>query len=141
MTGGSQGRSQGILETATSLKERHYRYILKNYSSFVKYALPSPPPPPPPAIFPCYGRHYIGSLLYNRNSKVEGEGSLEVRSLLAGRDLHHPPPSPPPPPPQAPDRPGQYQVRYCPAWLRGMYTGYKHDLSVAMATITVTAPS
>ncbi len=39
--------------------------------------------------------------------------------------------------PQAPTAPGEYEVRYYPAWLQGIYTGYKHSSYIAVTHITV----
>ncbi len=38
---------------------------------------------------------------------------------------------------QAPTTPGEYEVRYYPAWLQGTYTGYRHSSYVAVTHITV----
>ena len=38
---------------------------------------------------------------------------------------------------QAPDIPGQYELRYYPAWLSGSYTGYRHDIFWAAKQFTV----
>ena len=38
---------------------------------------------------------------------------------------------------QAPDVPGQYELRYYPAWLSGSYTGYCHDIFWAAKQFTV----
>jgi len=39
---------------------------------------------------------------------------------------------------QAPMSPGEYEIRYCPSWLTGSYTGRRHDTHVASTTVSVT---
>ena len=38
---------------------------------------------------------------------------------------------------QAPDIPGQYELRYYPAWLSGSYSGYRHEIYWAAKQFTV----
>ena len=38
---------------------------------------------------------------------------------------------------QAPDVPGQYELRYYPAWLSDRYTGCRHDIFWAAKQFTV----
>ena len=52
------------------------------------------------------------------NRQGESEGSVELK---------------------APPTPGSYQLRYYPGWLKGSYSSWRHDTSIAEATLTVTA--
>ncbi|XP_019861326.1 PREDICTED: uncharacterized protein LOC109589734 [Amphimedon queenslandica] len=65
-------------------------------------------------IYPVNGKSHVSSSLSNKNKSLEGEGKLK-----------------------GPDKPGEYEVRYYPAWLKGSSTGHRHDIYIASVRFTV----